>query len=213
MYHLKNQKMRWKMKRYNPRKPDHEQGKSRHGPLFATESDSSESEQGKDPIICQLEERFRLIMNIYNPEKVNVYWDDISRVDAALLEVLLTLLQETWNAFVLHNSYLWRLHGEDVMMTIFELLINALGVIEKQSLQPVISMVVVRRFVVLVVETSQYTMRSPGDLTKRNISALYGLLHVFGQDSSLVDLAEQRAADLNDPEVYQFLQYARYSSS
>jgi len=173
--------------------------------LESTSRDNSTDQEN----LRLLDERFKLIKTIYDPDQLNLLFENIPRVDEALFESLLALMRETWEILSPKKFSGFDIDAEMLLMEIFEFLLNAFGTVLEKKAQSTISMVIISRLVELVVETSQYTMRNPGDITKRNISALSSLISVFDQNGNLAKLANQKAISLNDDEVFRFIVYSQ----
>ena len=158
--------------------------------------------------VKELKERLRVLEDLYNPERLNLWTERLPRADAALLETLYSQMKEGWNVILLAGLEDWSIPGEILLLMQLEFLINAMGTIYRSSAQEQIPKSLVRHLAGLLTETTRFTARHRGDITKRNISALADLLYAFDSDGSIRQMVQKKALDMDDPEAFEVIGYA-----
>jgi hypothetical protein len=156
----------------------------------------------------ELEERLRVLEDLYNPERLNLWLEPLPRADAALLETLYSQMKEGWNVILLSGLGDWGNPSDILLLMQLEFLLNALGAIERSSAQDQIPKSLIRHLAGLLTETTRFTARNPGDITKRNIAALADLLYGFDRDGSIRQMVQKRAVDMDDTEAFKVIGYA-----
>lgn len=157
-------------------------------------------------ILDSLSDRIRLIEKAYNPEGLNLHFDNPPPIDIALFEELLPIGQEAWNIIQNHISwetYYW-------FYKYFELIARAsLNVLNNKSKHS-ISTEVIKKLVVLLVDITQMTSITNimgADITKRHHEALGNMLIIFDRRGELKKLALKRGNEINIPDVIEFTKY------
>lgn len=169
------------------------------------------SENDPEKILDALQERVRLIEKTYNPEDLNLHFDIPVRTDPALFEDLYAVGLEAWQVVRVNQSsetLHWFYH--------FFVLISSTSVkIWNDHTQDDYPKDVIERIALLLVEISQMTNNKEfeGDIRSRNHEALTNLLLAFSNFNNLRSIVRNRAKEMNNPDVNDFVRWALAAAS
>lgn len=156
-----------------------------------------------------LKSRLKLLEQAYNPQDVNLHFEQTACADAALYEGLLAIARETWEV----TRQVWspdqRCHDDKVFYLWYDLFLLASSAASRVShdhAQETISQDVMRRLVEVLIEASQWSTDDDGDIVKRNHEALGNTLLAF-HSKELLALARRKARAIGTPHVKQFMQW------
>jgi hypothetical protein len=153
-------------------------------------------ENDLEKTLSVLTERVKLIEEYYNPDELNLHFENLKYADAALFEALLSIGQDAWR--IIQNNQSWK--TSYWFYDFFQLVSRGSGRILSDNYQEYISEDVVVRLALLLSEISQLTNAPDcgGDITERNWEALVNILLAFGniRKNFLI-----RAKELNNQEV------------
>ncbi len=143
-----------------------------------------------------LTERVKLIEDYYNPDELNLHFENLKYADSALFEALLSIGQDAWK--IIQNNPSWE--TSYWFYDFFQLVSRGSGKILTDHYQEYISEDVVVRLALLLSEISQLTNTPDygGDITSRNWEALVNILLAFG---NIRKIFLTRVKELNNQEV------------
>lgn len=153
-----------------------------------------------EKILESLTRRAKLIEACYNPDGLNLHFDNLKYADSALFEALLSIGQDAWEVF--QNN-----HTRDNIYWFydyFQLVSRGSGRILTDNDQAFISEDVIVRLALLISEIAQLTGKreNQGDITKRNFEALVNLFLAF---SYVRKIAITRAKGMNNQDVIKYI--------
>ena len=153
-------------------------------------------ENDLEKILSVLTERVKLIEDYYNPDKLNLHFENLKYADSALFEALLSIGQDAWK--IIQNNQSWE--TSYWFYDFFQLVSRGSGRILSDNYQEYISEDVVARLALLLSEISQLTYAPDcgGDITQRNWEALVNLLLAFGNIRKIFLI---RVKELNNKEL------------
>jgi len=142
----------------------------------------------------EIHKRLSHIENLYNPQKLNLHFSDLSKADAELYRELLALSCEGLEKVEHHEEYflIHPLYGDGMFWYDLFLLINsaALRIIGDGN-QTDIPQEIVKELIETLIEITTYTTVHLGDITKRNYEALGNTLIAF-YSKEILELANRR---------------------
>ncbi|HEY5158357.1 MAG TPA: hypothetical protein VII93_10395 [Anaerolineales bacterium] len=143
-----------------------------------------------------LTERVKLIEDYYNPDELNLHFENLKYADSALFEALLSIGQDAWK-IIQNNQSRKTLYW---FYDFFQLISRGSGRILSDNTQKYISEDVVVRLALLLSEISQLTgvPDFEGDITIRNDKALKNILLAFG---NIRKIFLTRVKELNNQEM------------
>ena len=151
-------------------------------------------------------ERIDLVEKIYNPENLNLHFDDLIRADPALFEALLSLGQEAWCNVQDNQSWETAYWFYDFFLLVSRAAVRTLG----DHTQKDIPEDIIKQLAKLVLELSQMTTvpDHSGDITKRNREALANLYLAFNKSYNIGEFLSTRAKEINNNRVTNITQSA-----
>lgn len=155
-----------------------------------------EKENDLEKTLSVLKERVNLIEDYYNPDGLNLHFENLKYADSALFEALLSIGQDAWKIIQNNQSRktaYW-------FYNFFQLVSRGSGRILSDNYQEYISEDVVARLALLLSEISQltYAPDCEGDITQRNWEALVNILLAFGNIRKIFLI---RVKELNNKEL------------
>jgi hypothetical protein len=167
----------------------------------------------EETVLClkKLKSRIDLIEKLYNPDGLNLHFDNLTHADCVLFEALLLIGKEALDIQLsMYKEALDQHHYVDYsydgywFYDLFQLISRGSYRLLIDGGQSSISLMIVERLVVFLVEAAQITTMIEGDITKRNIEALANLLLAFYDHKKLLDIARTTANNLNEIKVIEF---------
>lgn len=165
-----------------------------------------EKESALENTLSHLKERVDLVEKSYNPDHLNLHFDNLVRADPALFEVLSSIGHDAWN--VIQDNQSWK---TTYWFYDFFLLTSRASVkILNSKTQRSIPKIVIKRLALILLEISQMTTKAEygGDITKRNLEALANLLLAFNSFINLEEILITRAKEMNNEKVLNFAKRA-----
>jgi hypothetical protein len=152
-----------------------------------------------------LADQIDLIEKAYNPDRLNLHFDNLPSWDVALFEELLSIGEQVWK-IIKNNKFF---ETDPWFYRFFLLLSSASLSVFSDKAQYLISIEVIEKLVILLVDFYQITTTKEhyGDITKRNHESLGNMILAFGIDENLQKLALNRANKIAVPEVIKFTEY------
>ena len=159
-------------------------------------------ENDLEKILSDLTERVDLIEKSYNPDHLNLHFENLVRADSILFEALLSIGLDAWNVIKINQSWETSFWFYDFFLLISRASVKILN----DNTQKYISKDVIVRLALLLIEISQIstTRENEGDITKRNFEALANLLLAFNNFSNLKKIVITRAKEMNNQKVINF---------
>jgi hypothetical protein len=153
-------------------------------------------------ILNSLSDRIDLIEKAYNPEGLNLHFDNPPSIELTLFEELLPIGQEAWDIIQNHMSWETSYWFYDFFLLIARASLNILN----DKTQYSIPTEVIEKLVILLVDIEQITTvdEYSGDITKRNYEALGNMFLSFDKKGDLQKVALKRANEINTPDVIRF---------
>ena len=167
----------------------------------------------EETVMClrKLKSRIDLIEKLYNPDDLNLHFDNLTHADCVLFEALLSIGEEAldiqfsmYKEALDQHSYVDYSYDGYWFYDLFQLISRGSYRLLIDGGQSSISLMIVERLVVFLVEAAQITTMIEGDITKRNIEALVNLLLAFYDHKKLLDIARTTANNLNEIKVIEF---------
>ena len=156
-----------------------------------------------EKILGKLTEQVDLIEKSYNPDHLNLHFDNLVRADPALFDALLSIGRDAWNVIQINRSWETSYWFYDF----FQLVSRASVRILIDNTQKYISENVIVQLAFLLIEISQMTTTREysGDITERNFEALANLFLAF---SNLRKIVLTKAEEMNNQKVINLVQGA-----
>ena len=156
-------------------------------------------ENDLEKILENLTERVNLLLGFYNPDELNLHFENIEYADAALFEALLSIGQDAWKVIQVNQTRETSYWFYDF----FQLVARGSVRVLIDDFQKYISEDVIVRLALLLCEISQMTSKDEfgGDITSRNYEALANLLLAFRDIRKTVMI---RAKQLNNQQVINY---------
>ena len=152
-------------------------------------------ENDLEKTLSVLTERVKLIEAYYNPDKLNLHFENLKYADAALFEALLSIGQDAWK--IIQNNPSRKIYW---FYDLFQLISRGSERILSDNYQEYISEDVVVRLALLLIGILQLTGLPDfeGDITMRNNEALENILLAFG---NIRKIFLTRVNELNNHEM------------
>jgi hypothetical protein len=161
-----------------------------------------DKENAFENALSHLKERVDLVEKSYNPDQLNLHFDNLVRADPALFEALSSIGYDAWN--VTKDNQSWK---TSYWFYDFFLLTSRASVkILDDKNQRNIPEIVIKQLALILIEISQITTKAEysGDITKRNLEALANLLLTFNGFINLEEILITRAKEMNNEKVLNF---------
>jgi hypothetical protein len=154
---------------------------------------------GFERTLSDLTERVYLIGKSYNPDHLNLHFEDLINADSALFEALLSIGRDAWDVIQTNQSWETSYWFYEYFLLISR---GSLKILSDNT-QEFISKDVIIRLALLLSEISQLTNKTEygGDIKSRNLEALANLLLAF---SNLRRKVMTRAKVLNNKQVINY---------
>jgi hypothetical protein len=153
-----------------------------------------------EKILEDLTKRVKLIEGSYNPDKLNLHFENLKYADSALFEALLSIGQDAWKTIQNNPSWVTSFWFYDFFQLVSR---GSLRILTCHH-QEFISEDVVVRLAILLSEIAELTSKpeNQGDITERNFEALSNLLLAF---SNIWKVVITRAKETNNPHVIKYI--------